>query len=69
MSAKTRYQISVYGPNEDLVWQKDLTDEDVAALMPAIDSTGGPDLASGCWSLNAFFEPYAVSADEVSDER
>lgn len=55
----TRYRICVYHPvTERLVWQKDLTPEDVAALMPAILSTGGTDIDSGCWDLDAFFEPY-----------
>ena len=55
----TRYQICVYDPEtKRLVWQKDLTPEDVAAIVPAIHEIGGPDLESGCWHLDAFFEPY-----------
>lgn len=55
----TRYQICVYHPvTETLLWQKDLTSEDVAAITSAIHADGGPDLDSGCWHLEAFFEPY-----------
>jgi hypothetical protein len=50
------HQLVVYDPvTERIAWLKDLTPEDVAALMPAI---GARDTPSGCWPLTAYLEDY-----------